>query len=152
MAERTGRPTYEPDSPEHEDEKIRRSRRDRNMLDPEDAPLAYVWRHYHKRCTTLDEAIEFLAKGGIETRDVALGGQLAWSVLEQRALEGDVKAAMFMVEKAIAAPDRPFSERLQSMSLNELQEEFREQAEGLGLPPSFIEQTLARGLERVGER
>lgn len=145
-------PPPAPETPEEQDAKIKQSRRSRNMLDPDDAPIAYVWRHYRKKVTTLDDAIEFLSKGGIETRDVALGGQLAWSVLEQRALEGDVKAAMFMVEKAIAAPDRPFTERVQEMSLNELMAEFAGEWEELGLPPALIEHAKAKGAEKVAER
>lgn len=145
-------PPVDAETPAHEDEKIRRSRRARAMLDTEQAPINYVWRHYRKRCATLDEAVDFLAKNGLSDRDVRLTAHLLWGVIEELGLLGDVKAATYGVDRALGAPDRAFADRVQEMSLNEIIQEFQQGWDELGVPPEMVETTLARGRQKIEER
>src|SRR5260221_2828094 len=151
MARYEDRPPMEPETPEHEDEKIRRSRRARAMLDVEQAPINYVWRHYRKRCANLDEAVEFLAKHAISQRDVMLTAQLLWGVVEELGLLGDVKAATYGVDRALGVPDRPFVEQVADMSLSEIIAEFENGWKELGVSEEMVEAALARGCQRKWE-
>src|SRR6185369_13807161 len=108
MPHRDDRETFEPDqSPEEETKKVRRARRARFDLDPEDGPLNYIRLRYGVELGDLFAADEFLQKRGLKAPDVKADAGLVWTSMVWLALSGNVKAGQYVLDRALGVPDKP---------------------------------------------
>ena len=145
MAQRDDRETFDPDaSPEEETKKIRRARRARADLDPEEGPLFYVRLLYDLDMPDLPAAMRFLRKHGLSVPDVKLSAVAVWGSLLLKAMRGSEKAQMYLLDRALGVPDKPYADRAEEMTREEVDAEMRGIVAALGTNPQDLDATIAR--------
>lgn len=139
------RETFNPDaSPQEETAKIQRARRARFDLDPEDGPLNYIRMRYGVQLDGLLDAAEFLRERGLKAPDVKADAGLVWTSMVWLALSGNVKAGQYVLDRALGVPDKPYADRAQEMSREEVEAEIRGIFQALGTSPGDVDATVAR--------
>lgn len=142
---REDRETFNPDaSPQEETAKIKRARRARFDLDPEDGPLNYIRLRYGVELDGLFDAAEFLRERGLKAPDVKADAGLVWTSMVWLALSGNVKAGQYVLDRALGVPDKPYADRAQEMSREEVEAEIRGIFTALGTSPGDVDATVAR--------